>query len=219
MIHTLPADFVVPDVLVPPYSKGKPNAIETIRQRMAKALEGTPPYFEIGGRLRTRSLFFEVQEISQDLVPYFYPIWTLKNQPRKLNPGHYWRDRYPDGTIPTFRQAYMAIADPTEYQVGEILLGDFSHWQRLIQAKWFQPHLERLRAELRLKLESEAIQAVRATMASMQGNSALQAARWLADRTNPPKRGRPSQAELDKALKEEVQSNLEINEDAERLGL
>lgn len=204
---------------IPQVYRDNPEAIQSLLDRLEHGITNLPPYIDQRGHLRIKSLFLETSKISDTWTPYFTPIWTLRDRRVKLSPSHHLVSRYPDGWVPSFREAYMAISDPTEYLVGTQLLGDYTHWLRLARCKWLKPYLERWRAELATKLESEAIQAVRATMALQEGSSALQAARYLADKISPPKRGRPSKEEIEGQLKKDAQAALEHNEDAQRLGL
>lgn len=155
------------------------------------------------GRLRTQSLFYEMRN------PSYPSPFTLK-------------DKDHQGSISMYRK-YMEIGDPTEYTQALALLGSQKHWEVLTSREWFKPYIERWRSELKIKFESDRYLEMK-NVAENQGGTpqGLQATKWLAERYGErpaPKRGRPSKAEKAQALKEEVEEEQILAEEAQRLGL
>ena len=164
-------------------------------------LEGSSGYEDLKdsmGRFRTQSLFVEHKHDS-------YPApFTLKDKAHR-------------GALSMYEK-YMDYSDPTEYSVALGLLGSWRHWQMLCDAPWFQPFVERWRAELKTKLEYERFKEMETQAKS--GN--VRASSWLDDKYGPKtktKRGRPSKAEKNKILREEQEDTKLIQEEATRLGL
>ena len=147
------------------------------------------------GRYRTKSLFLERKGASK------YPSYfTLADEDR-------------DGHI-SVRRLYMQLADPTEFAVGNVLVGDYSHWQTLCELEWFKPYVEKWRMELRMRMDSESISALKDIRDDIKSGSRVQAARLLLARPweeKSPLRGRPSKVEVD-AYKKDLASNIEQSE-------
>jgi hypothetical protein len=125
-----------------------------------------------------------------------------------------------DGHI-SMRRKYLEIADPTEYEVGVQLLGDFKHWQVLCERDWFKEYVNGWRMELQSKLESDAIQVLKEVAADKQAGGRVQAAKLLVERPwenkDRPLRGRPSNEDKERYLKRAVKESEEVNEDYDRL--
>ena len=155
------------------------------------------------GRFRTQSLFVEMKHDK-------YPApFTLKPYDHR-------------GRMSMYRK-YMEIGDPTEYSQAIGLLGSWEHWQTLCAAEWFKPYVEKWRAELKVKFESERYREMQEVAESCKGTpQGVQATKWLAERysrVESPKRGRPSKAEKARHLKEITEDEELTNEEAARLGL
>jgi hypothetical protein len=155
------------------------------------------------GRFRTQSLFWEKRHTK-------YPApFTLKDKDHK-------------GRISMYRK-YMEIGDPTEYRTALALLGSWRHWQALTSSDWFAEFIERWRAELQTKFESDRFQQMLDLEVSHKGTPlGAKATTWLAERyaqEKKPKRGRPSNAEKAKHLKTISEEDKLLNEEAQRLGL
>ena len=117
----------------------------------------------------------------------------------------------------------MEIGDPTEYTQAMSLLGSYEHWEILTTRGWFKPHIDQWREELKVKLESDRYREMKDMVDNHAGTpQAIQATKWLAERYGekaPTKRGRPSKAEKEAALKEHIEEETILKEEAERLGL
>ena len=156
------------------------------------------------GRPRTQSLFIEFKHDK-------YPApFTLKPYDHK-------------GRMSMYRK-YMEIGDPTEYTQAIGLLGSWEHWKQLTNCEWFKPYIEKWRDELKVKFESDRYREMQDVAETHKGTTVgVQATRWLAERysSSQPnvKRGRPSKAEKKAALKEELEEQELLAEEAERLGL
>lgn len=158
------------------------------------------------GRFRTQSLFIEMKN-SKYAAPF-----TLKDVDHK--------------GATSMRMKYLEISDPTEYSTAIALLGPqgWRHWQVLTNCAWFKPHIERWRAELAIKFESDRFQEMRDVADQQKGSPAgVAATKWLADRyagkADTKKRGRPSDDEKLRLLKEESAEDKLLAEEAERVGL
>lgn len=205
--------------LIPAQVRDNQPVLEEFLLRLNHVVEGKPPYIGHDGRLRTKSLFWETVDKGSKWSKYYHPIWTLRDRAIKVSPGHIYRHSYPGHIIPSFREAYLELRDPTEYLVGSCLLGSYPHWVRLSKLGWMKDRVAKWREELEILLESEAIKAVRTSMIDAPGPQALQAAKWLAERAKVSKRGRPSKAEIAKKLKEDKTLAEDLKEDLERIGL
>ena len=158
---------------------------------------------DVMGRFRTQSLFVE-----NKLDKYPAPF-TLKPYDHR-------------GCISMYRK-YMEIGDPTEYSQAIGLLGSWKHWQTLCAAPWFEPYITEWRDELKTKFESDRFREMSEVAETQKGTpQGVQATKWLAERyskVESPKRGRPSKAEKKAALKQELEEDELLNEEAARLGL
>lgn len=158
---------------------------------------------DVRGCWRTASLF---EETCDDPTKY-PPVYSLGDQ---------------HGTLPSLKRNFLDLGDLAEYAFAETYLGGWDHWQQLQRSFVLRPHLEKWRAELRLKIEAASLAKLR-DMAEGEGPQALQAAKYLYERvsseTGSRKRGRPSKAEKEAALKKEIRDSEDIRADADRLGL
>ena len=182
-----------------------PNAIPPTGELPAQ-IEPGPEVFDSfkdsQGRYRTQSLFIEYPHES-------YPAYfTLKKQDK-------------NGAISLYRK-YMAIGDPTEYQVAIQLLGSWDHWQALTRSKWFRIHLTGWRKELKTRMESDRYYEMVDNLGDPKAR--VQATKWLADRyggssDQVSKRGRPSKEEKAMHLRRIAEEADDINDDAKRIGV
>ena len=158
---------------------------------------------DLQGRFRTQSLFWESRH------PNYPPVFTLKKHEHENCISMY--------------EKYMEIGDPTEYQVAIRLLGSWDHWCKLIERPWFMDHLSGWRDELMKRMESERIEELEETARNAKGTPpGLQATKILLERyaeKPKPKRGRPSKAEKKAALKQEIEDERDLNDDAKLIGL
>ncbi len=155
------------------------------------------------GRNRTKSLFIEEKH------PKYPAPYTLKPYHHKGSMSMYLK--------------YMEIGDPTEYSQAQALLGSWDHWQQLTNANWFKPYITKWRQELKVKMESDRFLEMKDVAENQaQTPSGIQATKWLAERygeKETPTRGRPSQAEKTKAVRQAVEEEQLLQEERDRLGL
>lgn len=111
-----------------------------------------------------------------------------------------------------FSCLYLKIADPTEYQVAQQLLGSWKHWNKLTRQKFLSGLIRTVREELRVKIRSTAAQ----RLLSSENVAALKMlATEEVNFLQPEPRkavGRPSKVE------EVFDETNEVNEDLKRIG-
>lgn len=129
-------------------------------------------------------------------------------------------DHYVNGAyLYSFRRLYLEAADPTDYQAAMYILGDWAHWEKLLNAKQTNSLIEDCRRELELKLRSDAITSLH-KIASTGDSKGIAAAKYIAGlEYKSSGKGRPSKAEKEGYLKQEAKSSSELLEDAKRIGL
>ena len=151
-------------------------------------------------RYRTLSLFYEYKN---DRYPYLY---TLNVE-----------DKY---GVPSLYKIYMSYihVPGEEYEFANDHLLGWKHWQRICANAYLLEHITEWRAEMDIKLRSMAIKNIIASSLS-DTPTALQAAKWLAEKGYDLKRGRPSKAEKEGWLKQEAKLKDVVEEDMERVGL
>lgn len=105
-------------------------------------------------------------------------------------------------TLQEWKDVFLDLRDPSEYQPAMHLLGDWEHWQEVRNHPLIKPHVEKWQAELSVKLRSEAINQMK-QHAKQQGGTA--AAKWLAEKgyvSEAPKRsvGRPKEEKVEQPI-------------------
>jgi hypothetical protein len=124
--------------------------------------------------------------------------------------------------FPSLYRLYMEMEDLTEYEFANKYLDGWEHWEMLCQCEWFKPFVERWRKELSLKIQAQALRAMRAEAMSSSKN-AFAANKFLVDRGWVDKtekshgRGRPSKDEVKKAADAIAQHERRLDEDFTRL--
>ena len=154
------------------------------------------------GRWRTANLF---EETCDDPIKY-PPVYCLQDT---------------HGSLPSLKRNYLELGDLMEYTFAETFLGGWDHWQRINDSWILKPHIEKWRAELKIKVESESLAKIK-EIAGGDGPAALAAAKYLYERARNSeggKRGRPSKAEKEAALQKELRDSEDVAADAARLGL
>jgi hypothetical protein len=123
---------------------------------------------------------------------------------------------------PSLYRLFMELEDLTEYEFSNKYLDGWEHWDMLCRCEWFKPYVERWRKELSLKIQGEALKALRAE-ASSSSRNAFAANKFLVDRGWVDKtektnnRGRPSKEEIKKAADEIAFHERRIEDDFTRL--
>ena len=152
---------------------------------------------DVMGRPLTQGLFLEIGYGES-------AVYTLKEV------DHFYEGKY----YPSLKRLFLLSNDPTEYRFAtEYLLG-WKHWMRLCENKVLKAHIDEWRAELEIKIRSEAIG--RTLEASKMGVYA--ATKYLADRGwDTRAAGRPTKEEKEKHLKIEEKLQDEYGADIIRL--
>ena len=137
------------------------------------------------GRRLTQSLFYETTLSDKSTV-----LYTLKDHDHE---GY-----------PSLKRLYLETGDPTEYKFANSYLDGWTHWELLIAAEWFQPHLNQWRKELELKIKSMALWQIQEEATNDLSKSKFTANKFLLEGGWKPKdqtggsnrRGRPSKQEI-----------------------
>jgi hypothetical protein len=133
------------------------------------------------GGFYLKQLFYETTLADKSTV-----VYTLK-------------DRDHEG-FPSLYKLYMGMEDVTEYEFANTYLDSWTHWQRLSEATWFKPYIERWREELRLKLLARHLNMIK-KKAEGDDKSSLEASKYLIEQKwSKDKVGRPSK----EAIKEKA---------------
>lgn len=154
------------------------------------------------GRYRINSLFFEHK------VEGMTPIWTLGDVERTEK----------GKTYPSLKKLYMEYkhVPGLEYEFAMDVFGSWEHWNKLSNSSGLKAVFAQWREELDVKVRSEALKEM---VKSSKGGtaSALQAAKYLAEKGYQSKRGRPSKAEIEGERRIEAGINSELEDDLERI--
>ena len=164
-----------------------------------------PPYRASTGNWYTSALFYETCLHHTHKMRTIDPVFSLyDDRPGMIN----------------CQKTFVELRDPSGYKWAVAYLGDFRHWERLYELVWFREAVDIWRTNLRMKLQSEALEKIQ-EIASGDSSQALAAAKYIAEEgwisTNG--RGRPSKAEVDKNLKTLTREAQVVHDDAERIGL
>jgi len=131
------------------------------------------------------------------------PLYTLK-----LNDTR--------GELPSLYQLYLDCNDPTEYTFAIAAFGEWYHWKVISELAWMQEHIEKWRAELEIKMRSEAVKVILEEAKSGKGK--YNAAKFISDAGWRPKtKGRPSKEEVQRQGKIAAGINAAIEADLERI--
>ena len=153
------------------------------------------------GRFLTQSLFLETMYDTE------YAIYSLQDRERE----------YKGKTYPSIHQAYIEMADPTEYTFAMKYFHSWQHWLKICNAAIMKPHIDKWRDELEIMLRSQGIRKMIRT-SEETGKDSVSASRWLADRGwNKRKAGAPSKEEVVRQQKIAAGIEAEVEKDAERI--
>lgn len=140
------------------------------------------------GRPITQSLFLEVSYDPE------VAVYTLKE----------YDHEYEGKLFPSIKRLYIQMEDVIEYDFANKYFLGWQHWLRISNNKLFKKHVEEWRAELELKIRSQAVQDIIDMSAEERS---FQAAKWLADKGWAEKRaGRPTKEQIER--EREVQDTL-----------
>lgn len=154
----------------------------------------------------TRALFYETRQLDR-----INPTYTTKPKDYKV-----------DGIVYlSMKRIYLEIGDPTEHEfVQAVFDGNWKHWEAVAKSyalKDVGMDVERWREELEVKIKSDAIKCLIADARSDKGSSAS-SAKWLAEGGwKGPKRGRPSNKEVERERKIQAGIQDDIQGDLDRM--
>lgn len=157
-------------------------------------------YKDKQGRWHTQALFLECYKDIKEKKP----MYTLRDKEYK--------------GLPSIKEAYLSMEDPTGYRVATECLGGWEHWKRLTSLAWFKTHLAQWEEELEIKLKCKGI---RKMMELSEGDKAVakDATKFIVNREWESKRGRPSKAEIERATKINSAVSNEVDSDFKLLKL
>lgn len=114
-----------------------------------------------------------------------------------------------------WKRRYVEIADPSDYDAAMELIGDWDHWQLLLENRPVAEHINKWRLEVEVKLRSRGIKDM-TKHAKQPGGAA--AAKWLAEAGFAMRdKRKPKDKEQDDAAAKEAKAS--VAADAKRLGL
>lgn len=151
------------------------------------------PLKDVLGRRRTTSLFWEFRH------PRYPFLWTLAED-----------DIEKDGEIvPSLHRIYMSYPHipEHEYEFAKDMFGSWDHWLRIQDSPEVMSYITKWREELEIRNKAQEFKNL--ILASRMGD--VGAAKFLADKLNPPKRGRPSKEEKEGFLKQTKAEKQEMN--------
>ena len=149
------------------------------------------------GRHLTQSLFLELGYRPE-------AIYTLKDEDFI----------YEGRMLPSIKQLYLEIADPTEYVFANQCFTGWTQWQRIVANKQMTAVVEQWRFELEVKIRSEGVRQAK----NQARKGSWQATRWLSERGWDARgAGRPSKDEVAHERKVQAAVSNEFEEDAQRL--
>lgn len=154
---------------------------------------------DVMGRYMTQSLFLEV-DYNPDIA-----IFTFDGEDKEFK----------GKTFYSLKRLYLEESDPIEYAFATKYLFDWPHWQKICKNAMLLEHINAWREELQLKLASEGM----ATLQHLAINEdSYQAAKYLADKGFVKNgRGRPSNAEIEGALKKHTEDSKDFDNDFQLL--
>ncbi len=158
-----------------------------------------------GGRRLTQALFYEYAREG------IQPSYTIRREHINKDGVDYI----------SLRDLYMECLDPTEELFVQLAFdGDWDQWRMIKNNDVLASALKynEWQEELSIKLRSLGIQTI-VKEAKSGSNKSIQAARWLAEEGWRVRgRGRPSNAERKRAMKEDDLLKEAFSEDLERIG-
>lgn len=136
------------------------------------------------GKGLTIALFHETNDGRTE----YKPVWYLKD----------------------WKEVYMHLCDPTEYEPAMYLIGDWNHWKRIADNSACAPFIAMWREELKVKIKSIAFAHLKKQAAGKMGTAA---AKWIAEHGAEQKKSKKQRQSEDVASFEERL----VLENAERL--
>lgn len=146
---------------------------------------------DVRGQYRTKSLFYEFR------LPDYPYLFTLKDYDLTVD----------EGTVPSLRQIYMDLNDPTEAMIATQIFPVWEHWDSMTRLVWFKDLVQTWREELEIKVRADALLQLR-----LQSQTSTSAAQFLAKGSWKDTKGRPTKAEKERQLKRETLISDEVDE-------
>lgn len=162
-----------------------------------------------GNRLYTRSLFLEMLSSSNNNSETDTALYTLKPYDYK--------------GLPSLKRLYLEMEDETEYNFAYKYFESYDHWMKIQELSWMKDLIAEWRHELQIKIKAGALTRIKVD-AKSNSKSAFQANRYLlekgwVDKEEKRRVGRPSKAEIHKAIKEKAEEEERWMKDADRIKL
>lgn len=164
------------------------------------------------GRRKTQSLF-EEGNLFMSADKKETAVYTLKSA------------KNTSCTLPSLKDLYMEVGDPTEYQFAIEAFGSFDYWLEIlggeqygIHPKYIRQHILEWRNELEVKLRSEGIRNLRKHAATKPNAALFFADGQFSVTKNKRGAGRPTTAEVERELQLAAKAQKEAYEEASRLG-
>ena len=122
-------------------------------------------------------------------------------------------------TIPQLKKIYLSYSHIPgyEYDFANDHFDCWQHWEKVAEGG-MKSYIDEWRAELDVKIKAIGISAL-IKQASGEGATAIQAAKYLAEKGYSQKRGRPSKAEVIGETKRQAGDSAILKDDAKRIGL
>lgn len=169
------------------------------------------------GHLLTRSLIWETGMGTTETY-----LYTLHDHDKVLDNGK---------VLPSLKRLYIEMSDPLEYDFANKYFYNWDHWKRISEAAYMRDYLPKWRAEVEIKLQSEALKMIQAeaiadTKYSYGANKYLAEKGWLKTSDHDPLQkksgrgaGRPSKAQIREEANRIASEEHDIDLDLKRLGL
>lgn len=153
---------------------------------------------DVIGRWRTKSLFYEANDYQIENA-----IFTLGDEDTTVKGK---------GLI-SLRKRFVESNDPTGYLISQEFLGGYSHWDAICKSS-LRTEIEKWQDELEVKLRSIGL--LNAINSAMSGN--FNASKFLAEKGWSKRvAGRPSNEEVERAVKQEAKLTSAFEDDLKRL--
>ena len=154
------------------------------------------------GVSRTQSLFLE--ESYQDQTAVYYTLSPHDSETKG---------------VPSIYRLYLEMGDPEEYLFADTYFLGMDHWRKICESPFFQPHLERMREDLRKKIKSESLYRIRKEAEDPTSKNYFAALKYLSDGGYLEKntKGRPSKAAVAAETKKQAEARTELDAILERM--
>ena len=157
-----------------------------------------------------RALFYE-----KHVVTDFEPMFTLKAEDYVPTQG-----KVSGKHLYSLKKIYMTLALPdSEYDFAMYVFDSYEHWLTLKGSKWFAEYYDMWTLELEARTRAEAIRNIHQDSVS-GSKSSVSSAKWLANsewKQHKPKRGRPTNEEVQRQTKVDAAIQSSLDDDWDRI--